>query len=83
MYTVLLRLFVLVLPNELLARLQLAGIYATAGLTVASGLQYASRIAESLHGVDQATVPSRPRPDEDSPLAPPDEETVVGRNRAH
>jgi len=81
--TVLLTLFVLVLPNELLAGLQVAGIYATAGLTVASGLQYASRIAESLHGVDQATVPSRPRPDEDSPLAPPDEETVVGRNRAH
>src|SRR3989304_3164960 len=39
--TVLLTLFVLVLPNELLAGLQIAGGYKTAGLTVASRLRCA------------------------------------------
>src|SRR3972149_4689924 len=51
--TVLLTLFVLVLPNEILAGLRIAGIYSTAGLTVASGLQYASRTAASLRRAEQ------------------------------
>jgi cardiolipin synthase (CMP-forming) len=59
--TVLLTLFVLVLPNGILATLQVIGIYCTAALTVASGLQYASRTAEQLRGVDQhAAVRTEP-----------------------
>ncbi|MBI3934156.1 MAG: CDP-alcohol phosphatidyltransferase family protein [Acidobacteria bacterium] len=79
--TVLLTLFVLVLPNETLAGLQVVGIYTTAGLTVASGLQYASRIAERLRGVDQSAASARPHSMEERPMKEHEEETVTGRNR--
>jgi cardiolipin synthase len=50
--TVLVTLIALLRPNELLSGLRLAGIYSTAGLTIASGLQYATRAAVRLRGAE-------------------------------
>ena len=90
--TVLLTLFLLVLPNDLLGGLQVAGIYLTTGLTIASGFQYASRAAERLRGPDQnsvhgnlqdrarTTAAVRPRNVEEQAVTD-EEETVTGPNR--
>jgi len=80
--TVLLTLFVLIVPNEILTGLQLAGIYSTAGLTVASGLQYASRAAERLRGAEQNDSTRNPVELRDTPMESPPEESVGSRNRA-
>ena len=79
--TVLLTLFVLLVPNELLAALRVAGIYATAGLTVASALQYASRTAESLRGVEQTSPTSRASGFNEATLERRREETITGQKR--
>jgi len=80
--TVLLTLFVLIVPNEILTGMQLAGIYSTAGLTVASGLQYASRAAERLRGAEQNDSTRNPVGLRDTPMESPPEESVGSRNRA-
>ncbi|MBI2819219.1 MAG: CDP-alcohol phosphatidyltransferase family protein [Acidobacteria bacterium] len=79
--TVLFTLFVLVLPNEILAGLRIAGIYSTAGLTVASGLQYASRTAESLRRVEQNSPTSRASGFNEGTLERRQEETITGQKR--
>ena len=53
--TVLLTLLVLIQPQELLRWLQQAGIYATATLTVVSGLHYVFHTAERLRHVERAS----------------------------
>ena len=53
--TVLLTLLVLVQPQAVLRWLQQAGIYATAVLTVVSGLHYAFRTAEGLRHIERAS----------------------------
>ena len=50
--TVLLTLFMLVLPNNAVTGLQIIAVYCTAALTIASGMQYAFRTAEQLRGGD-------------------------------
>ena len=81
--TVLLTLFALMLPNEILSGLQLAGIYCTAGLTIASGLQYAFRTAEHLRGTDAGAGASRQQSGPESHSEPPAAETSAGKNRLH
>ena len=81
--TVLITLFVLVLPNEILAGLRIVGIYSTAGLTVASGFQYASRIAESLRRVEENSPASRASDFDEATLGRRQEETLTGQKRGH
>jgi cardiolipin synthase len=80
--TVLLTLLLLIVPGALLSALQMAGIYLTAGLTVASGLQYASRAAESLRGVEESEPKRNPAERHASPSPQQPEEPLASRNRA-
>jgi cardiolipin synthase len=80
--TVLLTLFVLVVPNAILSGLQVAGIYCTAGLTIASGLQYAYQTAERLRGAELGGTPP-PKTMIESEMETSDRETPVGQNRLH
>jgi cardiolipin synthase (CMP-forming) len=72
--TVLLTLLVLVFPNEMIRALQQLGVYVTAGLTIASGLQYALLAAERLRGAESSAMrpPESPdaeaREDSDEPI---------------
>jgi cardiolipin synthase (CMP-forming) len=80
--TVLLTLFVLMLPNDLLSGLLLVGIYSTAGLTIASGLQYATRAAENLRGAEQHGT-ARPAEDHSEASVSHDpKESITNPNRA-
>ena len=84
--TVLLTLIVLIVPGEFLAGMQLAGIYSTAGLTIASGLQYASRAAERLRGTEQHASAQRPAElpvaIHDAPVESNPEESISSRKQA-
>lgn len=73
--TVLLTLIALIIANDLLAGMQAFGIYVTAGLTVASGFQYAFRAAEHLRGAEQTHAAKESRPTES-----PGEKAIVPRN---
>jgi cardiolipin synthase len=79
--TVLLTLSWLVFPNQLLRGLQHAGIYCTAGLTIASGFQYAFRAAEQFRGADiEAAADAEPG---ETRREPTQENASVGQNRLH
>jgi len=72
----------LMFPNDILSWLRVAGIYSAAGLTVASGFQYAWIAAEHLRGVDQAAAVqplSAGEPDTERQEEP----SSVSRNRLH
>ena len=76
--TVLLTLCMLVFPSEVLRGLQQAGIYCTAGLTIASGFQYAFRAAEQFRGTELETAGAdEPQETRREPSA------SVGQNRLH
>jgi cardiolipin synthase len=81
--TVLLTLFVLMVPNEILSGLQVMGIYCTAGLTIASGLQYAYQTAERLRGAELGGTAPPPKTMIESEMESSDRETPVGQNRLH
>jgi cardiolipin synthase len=81
--TVLLTLFVLTVPNEILAGLQVMGIYCTAVLTIASGLQYAYQTAERLRGAELGGTTSPPKTMIESEMETSDRETRMGQNRLH
>ena len=81
--TILCALAALVFPSPLLLWLRLAGIYATACLTVVSGFQYAWLTAEQLRGVDQEVEPAHAVSQAESDREPYQEESRAGRNRLH
>ena len=87
--TILFALAALVFPSEPISWLRIAGIYSAAGLTVASGFQYAWFAGEKLRGLDEAhhSPESQPalKPD---PRGEPDREreseaAPISRNRLH
>jgi cardiolipin synthase len=77
--TVLVALGFLVLPGQIIGLLRLGGIYAAAGLTVTSGLQYAWLTAALLRGADPDAAAPVIEPDRE----PLDQESPAGRNRLH
>lgn len=75
--TVLLTLFAALFPAPLLIGLQQAGVYATALLTLVSGLQYAWRTADRLRATESATEPG-----ETATVPEPDSEPSASRRPA-
>jgi cardiolipin synthase len=80
--TVLLTLLVLMAPNEVLSGLRLAAIYTTAALTVVSGLQYASRAAESFRGAEENEADRHSAAAGERADNPEEKESLTKRDRA-